>query len=171
MSQSSDNMNLTLNVWRQKDADTKGTMETYHMKDVSPDMSFLEMLDILNEQLHAEGGEPIVFDHDCREGICGTCSLVINGQAHGPDEETTACQLHMRRFHDGDTITIDAEAGTIELEVDGAVLDERRARWEPRVNDYQSGALWRYAQNVGSARSGALTHPGAKSERHVFADI
>ena len=107
MSQSSDNMNLTLNVWRQKDADAKGEMETYHMKDVSPDMSFLEMLDILNEQLHASGDEPVVFDHDCREGICGTCSLVINGQAHGPDEETTACQLHMRRFHDGQTINVE----------------------------------------------------------------
>ncbi|MFT5284918.1 MAG: succinate dehydrogenase / fumarate reductase iron-sulfur subunit, partial [Planctomycetota bacterium] len=101
MSESNDNMNLTLNVWRQKDADAKGAMETYLMKDVSPDMSFLEMLDLLNEQLHAEGQEPVVFDHDCREGICGTCSLVINGQAHGPDEDTTACQLHMRRFHDG----------------------------------------------------------------------
>ena len=100
-------MNLTLNVWRQRDADAKGAMETYHLSDVSPDMSFLEMLDILNEQLQASGDEPIVFDHDCREGICGTCSLVINGQAHGPDEETTACQLHMRRFKDGQTINIE----------------------------------------------------------------
>jgi len=107
VSPSTSDMNLTLNVWRQKDAGSQGAMETYHLKDVSPEMSFLEMLDILNEQLHGEGIEPIAFDHDCREGICGTCSLVINGQAHGPDEEITTCQLHMRRFHDGQTINIE----------------------------------------------------------------
>lgn len=107
MSPSSSNMNLTLKVWRQKSSEAKGALETYHLKDISPDMSFLEMLDILNEQLQADGVEPVAFDHDCREGICGTCSLVINGQAHGPDEETTACQLHMRRFHDGQTINVE----------------------------------------------------------------
>jgi succinate dehydrogenase / fumarate reductase iron-sulfur subunit len=100
-------MKITLKVWRQQDADSGGAMETYHLPDVSPDMSFLEMLDILNEQLTNEGREPVAFDHDCREGICGMCSLVIDGQAHGPDPETTVCQLHMRRFGDGDTIHVE----------------------------------------------------------------
>ena len=100
-------MNLTLKIWRQKNAQDKGKIETYPMKDVSPDMSFLEMLDVLNEQLVEEGKVPVAFDHDCREGICGTCSLYINGQAHGPDRAITTCQLHMRSFKDGDTITIE----------------------------------------------------------------
>ncbi|MCT4624987.1 MAG: succinate dehydrogenase/fumarate reductase iron-sulfur subunit [Schleiferiaceae bacterium] len=100
-------MNLTLKIWRQKNADTTGSVETYPISDVSPDMSFLEMLDVLNEQLINEGKEPVAFDHDCREGICGMCSLYINGQAHGPDREITTCQLHMRSFKDGDTITIE----------------------------------------------------------------
>jgi len=100
-------MNLTLKIWRQKNAQAKGNIETYPMKDVSPDMSFLEMLDVLNEQLVAEGKVPVAFDHDCREGICGVCSLYINGQAHGPDRAITTCQLHMRSFKDGDTITIE----------------------------------------------------------------
>lgn len=100
-------MDLTLKIWRQKNADTKGSMETYPMKDVSPDMSFLEMLDVLNDQLIESGKEPVAFDHDCREGICGMCSLYINGQAHGPDREITTCQLHMRSFKDGDTIHIE----------------------------------------------------------------
>lgn len=104
---STSTMSLTLNVWRQKGPDDDGRMETYRLKDVSPDMSFLEMLDVLNEQLSLSGAEPVAFDHDCREGICGSCSLVINGQAHGPDRETTACQLHMRRFQDGDTIYVE----------------------------------------------------------------
>lgn len=100
-------MNLTLKIWRQKNADTQGGIETYPLSDVSPDMSFLEMLDVLNEQLISTGKEPVAFDHDCREGICGSCSLFINGQAHGPDREITTCQLHMRSFKDGDTITIE----------------------------------------------------------------
>ncbi|PLY12599.1 MAG: succinate dehydrogenase [Desulfuromonas sp.] len=100
-------MNLTLYVWRQKDAKDKGKLERYNAKDVSPDMSFLEMLDEVNEDLIKTGIEPIVFDHDCREGICGTCSQVINGVPHGPEEEITACQLHMRRFKDGDAIYIE----------------------------------------------------------------
>ena len=100
-------MNLTLKIWRQKNAQDKGRIETYPMKDVSPDMSFLEMLDVLNEQLVEEGKVPVAFDHDCREGICGMCSLYINGQAHGPDRAITTCQLHMRSFKDGDTITIE----------------------------------------------------------------
>ena len=100
-------MNLTLKVWRQAKTDTKGKIETYKIKDVSPDMSFLEMMDVLNEQLMAEGIDPVAFDHDCREGICGMCSMVINGEAHGPDRLVTTCQLHMRKFNDGDTITIE----------------------------------------------------------------
>jgi succinate dehydrogenase / fumarate reductase, iron-sulfur subunit len=100
-------MNLTLKVWRQKSTDTKGGFVTYAANDISPDMSFLEMLDVVNEGLIAKGEEAIAFDHDCREGICGTCGMVINGVAHGPRRATTACQLHMRSFKDGDTITIE----------------------------------------------------------------
>ncbi len=100
-------MNLTLKVWRQKGPEAKGSMETYPVSDVSPDMSFLEMLDVLNEELVEKGDVPIAFDHDCREGICGSCSLYINGQAHGPMQGTTTCQLHMRSFKDGDTIFIE----------------------------------------------------------------
>jgi len=100
-------MNLTLKIWRQKNADTKGKLVDYSLSDVSPDMSFLEMLDVLNEQLINKGDEPVAFDHDCREGICGMCSLYINGEAHGPDRGVTTCQLHMRMFKDGDTIYIE----------------------------------------------------------------
>ncbi len=101
------NMNLTLKVWRQKNAKEKGRLETYQVKGISPDMSFLEMIDVLNEQLIVESKEPIAFDHDCREGICGMCSMFINGRAHGPKEGITTCQLHMRSFKDGDTIVIE----------------------------------------------------------------
>jgi succinate dehydrogenase / fumarate reductase, iron-sulfur subunit len=100
-------MNLTLHVWRQVQGSDKGDFETYQAEGVSEHMSFLEMLDTVNEKLTAEGREPIAFDHDCREGICGTCSLYINGRAHGPDEDITTCQLHMRKFRDGETITIE----------------------------------------------------------------
>ncbi len=100
-------MNLTLRVWRQKNAEDKGKLETYEAKDISPHMSFLEMLDVVNEGLIEKGIDPIHFDHDCREGICGTCSLVINGTPHGHQRATTTCQLHMRHFNDGDTIYIE----------------------------------------------------------------
>src|SRR5947208_7056614 len=100
-------MRLTLHVWRQKNPQDAGLMEAYPAADVSPDMSFLEMLDVVNEDLIRRGEEPIAFDHDCREGICGSCGMMINGLAHGPDAGTTACQLHMRRFKDGDTIVIE----------------------------------------------------------------
>jgi succinate dehydrogenase / fumarate reductase iron-sulfur subunit len=100
-------MNLTLHIWRQKNSQTPGKMVTYQAHDVSPDMSFLEMLDELNERLMAKGEDPVAFDHDCREGICGMCSLVINGIAHGPDRGATTCQLHMRRFKDGEEIFIE----------------------------------------------------------------
>lgn len=100
-------MNLTLKIWRQKNSKAKGSLETYQVSDISEHMSFLEMLDVLNEQLINEGKEPVAFDHDCREGICGMCSLYINGEAHGPDRGVTTCQLHMRKFKDGDTIFIE----------------------------------------------------------------
>ena len=100
-------MKLHLKIWRQKDANSKGQMVDYPLNGVEEDMSFLEMLDVLNEQLISKGEEPIEFDHDCREGICGTCSLMINGRAHGPDTRITACQLHMRSFNDGDEIVIE----------------------------------------------------------------
>ncbi|SHG87538.1 succinate dehydrogenase / fumarate reductase iron-sulfur subunit [Winogradskyella jejuensis] len=100
-------MNLTLKIWRQKNASDKGKMVDYPLSGISPDMSFLEMLDVLNQELIGKGEEPVAFDHDCREGICGTCSLYINGRAHGPATKITACQLHMRSFKDGDTIYIE----------------------------------------------------------------
>ncbi|MBK7877538.1 MAG: succinate dehydrogenase/fumarate reductase iron-sulfur subunit [Planctomycetes bacterium] len=100
-------MHVTLEIWRQKSASEPGRFVPYELDDVSPDMSFLEMLDVLNERLVAKGEEPIAFDHDCREGICGSCSLVIDGSPHGPERETTTCQLHMRRYRDGARITIE----------------------------------------------------------------
>lgn len=100
-------MKLTLKIWRQENANAKGSMHTYSLDGVSPDMSFLEMMDVLNEQLMEQGIDPVAFDHDCREGICGSCSMFINGEAHGPDRLVTTCQLHMRKFKDGDTIHIE----------------------------------------------------------------
>ena len=100
-------MKLTLKIWRQKNAESKGGIVNYDIDNISPDMSFLEMLDVLNADLISKDEEPVSFDHDCREGICGSCSLFINGQAHGPDRRITTCQLHMRKFKDGDTIYIE----------------------------------------------------------------
>ena len=100
-------MNLTLKIWRQVDAKDKGKMVDYKVTEISESMSFLEMMDVLNEQLVNAGDQPVAFDHDCREGICGMCSMYINGEAHGPDRGVTTCQLHMRMFKDGDTITIE----------------------------------------------------------------
>ncbi len=122
------NMNLKLLVWRQKNAKDKGKMVSYQANDISPDMSFLEMLDVVNEDIIKSGGEPIVFEHDCREGICGSCNLMINGVAHGPDPGTTCCQLHMRSFKDGDEIVVEpwrARAFPVirDLMVDRSALD------------------------------------------------
>ena len=100
-------MNLTLKIWRQKDQKSSGKMMDYKVNAISPNSSFLEMMDVLNEDLIIKGEEPVAFDHDCREGICGSCSLYIDGEAHGPDRAVTTCQLHMRKFKDGDTITIE----------------------------------------------------------------
>ena len=121
-------LNLIIKVWRQASSDAPGAFETYRLQGISTEMSFLEMLDVLNEKLISENQEPVVFDHDCREGICGTCSLMINGQAHGPDNETTTCQLHMRKFHDGQTIVVEpwrARAFPVlkDLAVDRSALD------------------------------------------------
>lgn len=119
----SEMLNLTLKVWRQNGPDANGRLQEYRLQNVSTHMSFLEMLDVLNEQLIAENEEPIAFDHDCREGICGTCGVVINGQPHGPDKETTTCQLHMRRFRDGDTIVIEPWRATAFPVVRDLVVD------------------------------------------------
>lgn len=100
-------IDLTLKIWRQKTTEAPGALETYQLSDISTDMSFLEMLDVLNEQLTKSGGDPVAFDHDCREGICGMCGSVINGVAHGPEKEVTLCQLHMRNFESGDTLVIE----------------------------------------------------------------
>jgi succinate dehydrogenase / fumarate reductase iron-sulfur subunit len=124
----SETLNLTLRVWRQPSGDAAGEFRTYRLDGVSTHMSFLEMLDVLNEKLIVSGEEPVAFDHDCREGICGMCGVVINGQAHGPDATTTTCQLHMRRFRDGDTITIEPWRATAfpvirDLVVDRSAFD------------------------------------------------
>jgi succinate dehydrogenase / fumarate reductase iron-sulfur subunit len=121
-------MNLTLFVWRQKNTDDAGRLEQYEAREISTEMSFLEMLDVVNEGLIKNGKDPIAFDHDCREGICGTCSQVINGVPHGPQEKTTVCQLHMRQFKDGDSIYIEpwrAKAFPVikDLIVDRGALD------------------------------------------------
>lgn len=100
-------MKFTLKIWRQKDAKSKGRFETYNIDEISADTSFLEMIDILNDKLIVDGKVPVAFDHDCREGICGMCSMHINGRAHGPDDDVTTCQLHMRKFRDGETITVE----------------------------------------------------------------
>ena len=100
-------MKLFLKIWRQKNSQSKGKIVDYEIDDISPDMSFLEMMDVLNEKIIDEDGDPVAFDHDCREGICGSCSMFINGEPHGPDKLITTCQLHMRRFKDGDTIYIE----------------------------------------------------------------
>ncbi len=122
------NMNLTLKVWRQKNSNDKGGLETYQVKNISSEMSFLEMFDVLNEQLISDDKDPIAFDHDCREGICGMCSMYINGRPHGPWHATTTCQLHMRAFKDGDTIVVEpwrAKAFPVikDLVVDRAAFD------------------------------------------------
>jgi succinate dehydrogenase / fumarate reductase iron-sulfur subunit len=116
-------MRLTLHVWRQPSSAVRGQFVTYDAPEISPDMSFLEMLDVVNERLILKGEDPIAFDHDCREGICGTCGMVINGAAHGPRRATTACQLHMRSFKDGDTITIEPWRATAFPVIKDLVVD------------------------------------------------
>jgi succinate dehydrogenase / fumarate reductase iron-sulfur subunit len=156
-------MNLTLHVWRQKDARTKGRFVTYKATDVSPEMSFLEMLDVVNERILQDGQEPIAFDHDCREGICGTCGMVINGAPHGPRARTTCCQLHMRSFRDGDTITIEPwRAGAFPVLRD-LVVDRRSF---DRI--IQAGGF--ISVNTGSAPDGnAIPVPKDDAERAMDA--
>ncbi|MGB6152242.1 MAG: succinate dehydrogenase/fumarate reductase iron-sulfur subunit [Pricia sp.] len=116
-------MKLNLKIWRQKNAKSKGEMKDYPIKGIEGDMSFLEMLDVLNEELINKGEEPVQFDHDCREGICGSCSLQINGEPHGPDRLVTTCQLHMRKFNDGDTIVIEPFRATAFPVIKDLVID------------------------------------------------
>ncbi|MEO1996983.1 MAG: succinate dehydrogenase/fumarate reductase iron-sulfur subunit [Planctomycetaceae bacterium] len=156
-------LNLTLKIWRQAGADQKGAFHEYRMEGIDSDMSFLELLDVLNEQLVHQGEEPVAFDHDCREGICGACGLMINGQAHGPDPETTTCQLHMRRFKDGSVIVIEpwrARAFPVErdLIVDRSAFDRVIA----------SGGF--VSVNTGNAPDGnTIPVPGASQERAMDA--
>ena len=155
-------MKLTLKIWRQANQDAQGAMRTYELDEVCEDMSFLEMLDVLNENLNEDGEEPIAFDSDCREGICGMCSLMINGEAHGP-EVTTTCQLHMRSFNDGETITIEpwrAEAFPVikDLVVDRGAFD--------RI--IQMGGF--ISVNTGAAPD-AATHPIPKEQADRAFDV
>jgi succinate dehydrogenase / fumarate reductase, iron-sulfur subunit len=140
-------MHLTLKIWRQAGPKASGGFQSYELRDVSPDISFLEMLDVLNEQLIARGEEPVAFDHDCREGICGTCGVMINGQPHGPDTNTTTCQLHMRRFSDGDLIVIEPWRATAFPVVRDLVVD--RTAFDRII---QSGGF--VSVNTGSAPEG-----------------
>ena len=118
-------MNFNVKIWRQRNAKAKGHFETYHIEDIESDASFLEMLDILNEQLIREGIDPVSFDHDCREGICGACSLYIDGRAHGPDDHVTTCQLFMRHFKDGATITVEPWRSSAFPVIKDLVVDRR----------------------------------------------
>ena len=156
-------MNLTLHVWRQKDARSEGRFVTYAVRDVGPEMSFLEMLDVLNEGLIQKGEDPVAFDHDCREGICGTCGIVINGSPHGPRRLTTTCQLHMRSFRDGDTITLEPWRAAGFPVIRDLVVDRRSF---DRI--IQSGGF--ISVNAGSAPDGnALPVPKEIADRAMDA--
>lgn len=155
---SDDTLNLTLRVWRQNGPEDKGEFKDYQLNGVSTHMSFLEMLDVLNEQLIEAGEEAVAFDHDCREGICGMCSLMINGQAHGPDNATTTCQLHMRRFNDGDTVVIEPWRASAFPVVRDLVVD--RSAFDRIIS---SGGY--VSTNTGNAPDGnAIPVPGNKQE-------
>ena len=131
-------MKLNLKIWRQRDAKSKGEMKDYTIKGIEGDMSFLEMLDVLNEELINKGEEPVQFDHDCREGICGSCSLQINGEPHGPDRLVTTCQLHMRKFNDGDTIVIEPFRATAFPVIKDLVIDRSAFDRIQQVGGYVS---------------------------------
>ena len=147
-------MDLTLKVWRQDGPDaTRAASRTYDATDINEDMSFLEMLDVLNERLIDEGGEPIAFDHDCREGICGTCGMMINGQAHGPEKGTATCQLHMRKFNDGDDDHHRAVAGR-------GVPDHQGPRGRPqRVRPHHRGRRLHHAPTPARRRTPTSSRP------------
>ena len=160
---SAETLNLTLRIWRQAGPEARGQFRDYKLSGVSTHMSFLEMLDVLNEQLIESGEEPVEFDHDCREGICGMCSLMINGQAHGPDKATTTCQLHMRRFSDGDTITIEPWRATAFPVVRDLVVD--RSAFDRVIS---SGGY--VSVNTGNAPDGnAIPVPGQQQEKAMDA--
>jgi succinate dehydrogenase / fumarate reductase iron-sulfur subunit len=143
-------MKLTLKVWRQNGDGNPGGFRTYEVEDISPDESFLEMLDILNERLEEEGGRPVAFDHDCREGICGSCSMMVNGQAHGPKARTTVCQLHMREFQDGDVIVLEPWRATAFPVIQDLMVDRSAFDRIIRAGGYIS-------VNTGSAPEANLT--------------
>ncbi len=150
-------MRLTLHVWRQKSLDAKGRFETYRIDDADPDMSFLEMLDVVNEGLIEKGEDPIAFDHDCREGICGSCGLMINGVAHGPEAATATCQLHMRKFKDGATLRIEPWRSKAFPVIKDLVVD--RSRFDDII---QSGGF--VSVNTGSApEANLIPVPKAKA--------
>ena len=156
-------LNLTLQIWRQAGPDKPGALKSYQLSGISTDMSFLEILDVLNEQLIASGEEPVAFDHDCREGICGTCGVMINGQAHGPDNATTTCQLHMRRFHDGDTLVIEPWRAAAFPVVRDLVVD--RSAFDRII---QSGGY--VSVNTGGAPdANAIPVPGHKQQEAMAA--
>jgi len=151
-------MNIIVKVWRQKDSQAKGELETYDVDNVSEHMSFLEMLDVLNEQLSSEGIEPIAFDHDCREGICGACGVFINGRAHGPETGITTCQLHMRSFNDGDTLVVEPWRATAFQVIKDLVVDR-----SPMDRILQSGGY--VSVNTGGAQdANAIPIAKAKSD-------
>lgn len=160
---SGEQLNLNLRIWRQDGPDARGQFREYKLNGVNTHMSFLEMLDVLNEQLIEQGEEPVAFDHDCREGICGMCSLMINGQAHGPDQATTTCQLHMRRFSDGDTITIEPWRSTAFPVVRDLVVDRSAFDRIISAGGYVS-------VNTGNAPDGnAIPVPGQVQEKAMDA--
>lgn len=160
---SGEQLSLTLRIWRQDGPEARGQFREYKLNGVSTHMSFLEMLDVLNEQLIEQGEEPVEFDHDCREGICGMCSLMINGQAHGPDQATTTCQLHMRRFSDGDTITIEPWRATAFPVVRDLVVDRSAFDRVISAGGYVS-------VNTGHAPDGnAIPVPGRVQEKAMDA--
>jgi succinate dehydrogenase / fumarate reductase iron-sulfur subunit len=144
-------INLTLKIWRQSGPDTKGRLDTYQATDISTDMSFLEMLDVINDKLTLEGKDPIAFDHDCREGICGSCGAVVNGRAHGPEKGTSLCQLHMRHFSDGDTV----------------VVEPWRAKAFPIIKDLVGGFI--SAKTGGAQDANAIPVPQAAADKAMDA--
>jgi succinate dehydrogenase / fumarate reductase iron-sulfur subunit len=159
----SETINVTLRVWRQAGPDTKGRLETYKLDGISTHASFLEMLDVLNERLTSEGKEPVAFDSDCREGICGSCGLMIDGQAHGPELETATCQLHMRRFKTGDTITIEPWRARPFPVIKDLVVDRSAFDRIMQAGGYNS-------TNVGSAPDGnAILVPKVQADRAMEA--
>ncbi len=153
-------MKLTLKIWRQKNAKQKGRFETYQV-DASPDMSFLEMLDVLNDELITKGGDPVAFEHDCREGICGSCDMMVNGYAHGPMRGTTVCQLHMRHYNDGDTIVIEPFRATAFPIIKDLVVD--RSSFDRII---QAGGY--ISVNTGQAQDGNTIPIEKEQAAHAF---